>query len=206
MFTGIIENVGRVSGVSEVSDAAGARARVFSIDTGFKDLALGESVAVNGACLTVTECRGSEAKFFVSEETLELTNLARLESGVHVNLERALTLNTRLSGHIVQGHVDGLAKFVGAEKIAHPNPEQESFRVRFELPAGLERYCVHKGSISLNGTSLTLNRVDGRIVEIMLIPHTWQHTNLSRLQPGDPVNVEVDLMAKYAEKLLAGRS
>ena len=197
MFTGIVEKVGEVTELSRSGTAT-----VIVVATSFTDLALGESVAVNGACLTVTESREDRARFFVSDETLRLTNLSALQVGSKVNLERALTLSTRLSGHLVQGHVDGLARFEGAETLQ--SAEGLSYRVAFNLPHGLSRYCVHKGSIALNGTSLTLNRVDGDRVEILLIPHTWANTNLSALSQGDTVNVEVDLMAKYAEKLLAG--
>ena len=203
MFTGIVERVARVEGVQQ--DTLGS---VLTIETGFGDLQLGESVAVNGVCLTVIELatgRPSLARFFVSIATLGLTNLGRIRRDSEVNLERALTLSTRLSGHLVQGHVDGVGEFLGAREIV--SATGTSYEVRFSLPKSLDRYCVHKGSIAINGTSLTINRLDPEgsersVVTIMLIPHTWAHTNLSRLKPGELVNIEVDLMAKYAEKLL----
>jgi riboflavin synthase len=192
MFTGIVQKVGRVLEVEKSPD----QIRV-CIDSQFSDITLGESIAVNGVCLTVTEFTTEGRVFFyVSSETLDRSNLGSLEVSSQTNLERALLASDRLSGHIVQGHVDGQAQFSGAKQVG------ESYEVVFELPHDLSRYCVEKGSISLNGVSLTLNQVTGNEIRIMLIPHTWQNTNLSRLRPGDRVNVEVDILAKYAEKLL----
>ncbi|HLG88734.1 MAG TPA: riboflavin synthase [Alphaproteobacteria bacterium] len=202
MFSGIIERVGRVSGVASVESG-----RQLTIGTGYSDLSLGESVAVNGACLTVTRCEpAGEATFFVSAETLDRSNLGRLEPGGWVNLERSVTLATRLSGHLVQGHVDGKARLCAIER------DGEARRIALELPKGLRSFCVEKGSIAVNGVSLTLNVVgepdsSGRFtVGIMLIPHSWAHTNLSRCTPGDELNVEVDVIAKYVEQLCRGYS
>lgn len=201
MFTGIIEKIGRVRAVTP-----GDKSSRVVIATGYHDLDLGESVAVNGVCLTVVEStQDGEAAFFVSPETLDRTNLGRLAAGHGVNLERALLASTRLSGHIVQGHVDGIATFEGATPA-----DGGSFDVRFRIPRALARYCVEKGSISFNGVSLTINSLtdsaDASTVGIMLIPHTWSHTNLSELKAGDPVNVEVDVLAKHVERLLACRT
>ena len=198
MFSGIVEQVGQVAAVSPEGDAA----RRLTLDTGFIDLALGESVAVNGVCLTVVwRDDDGQADFFVSPETLARTNLATAAAGTRLNLARAVTLATRLSGHLVQGHVDGEAR------LAEVIDDGGSWRVRLTLPAALRGFCVEKGSIALNGVSLTLNSVDppdaqGRFaVGVTLIPHTWAHTNLQHAAIGDPINVEVDVLAKYVERL-----
>jgi riboflavin synthase len=197
MFSGIVEQVGRVDAL-----ATEGPARRFTLDTGFGDLTLGESVAVNGVCLTVVrhDAQGA-ADFFVSPETLERSNLAAVGVGDWVNLERSVTLATRLSGHLVQGHVDGKARLSSVVN------DGESWRVELTLPNALRAFCVEKGSIALNGVSLTLNAVgepgaDGRFtIAITLIPHTWTHTNLQRCALGDDLNVEVDVLAKYVERL-----
>ncbi len=196
MFSGIIENLGRV----RAADHADGNL-ILDLDTGFADLTQGESVAVNGTCLTVvTHDASGRATFYASPETLARTNLGALTAGTLVNLERAVALATRLSGHLVQGHVDGLARLdaVIAEAGAH--------RIELTLPPNLARYCVEKGSIALDGISLTLNAVsdlpagDCRI-HLTIIPHTWTHTNLQTRRPGDLLNVESDIIAKYVERL-----
>ncbi len=190
MFTGIIEAQVGITEVKKQPDSLEIR-----LPNPFADVILGESIAVNGACLTVAQIDSPDLLFFVSAETLEKTNLARLEVGSSVNLERAITLSTRLSGHLVQGHVDGKAQLVEISSVG------ESYRMKWQIPPSLARYCISKGSITLNGVSLTINSLDGSFCSIMVIPHTWTHTNLSRLQVGDEVNVEVDLLAKYVERL-----
>ncbi|HZC17916.1 MAG TPA: riboflavin synthase [Caulobacteraceae bacterium] len=197
MFSGIIEQVGHVEAL-----AVEGASRRLTLDTGFADLALGESVAVNGVCLTVTTFDAfGRADFFVSPETMERSNLAAAVVGASVNLERSVTLDTRLSGHLVQGHVDGKAR------LSAVNSDGQSWRIALTLPRALHPYCVEKGSIALNGVSLTLNAVgeidaEGRfVVAITLIPHTWTHTNLQHCAPGDEINVEVDVLAKYVERL-----
>ena len=197
MFSGIIAQVGRVEAV--VAEGA---ARRLTLDTGFTDLELGESVAVNGVCLTVVSYDAhGRTDVFVSPETLDRSNLAAAAVGSRINLERAVTLATRLSGHLVQGHVDGKARL---DEVAD---DAGSWRLRLSLPAALHLFCVEKGSITLNGVSLTLNAVDavdaqGRFaVGLTLIPHTWDHTNLQHCAPGDEINVEVDVLAKYVERL-----
>lgn len=199
MFTGIIQSLGKVSEIQSSPESL----RVW-VETGFEDLELGESVAVNGVCLTVAERqRKSEALFYVSPETLHLTNLKNIQISSSLNLERALLASTRLSGHLVQGHVDGQASVIEV------NPREESHVLGLRLGPDLARYCVHKGSITVNGVSLTLNEIvpdglngiGGADARIMLIPHTWRHTNLSLLRPGDEVNIETDVLAKYVEKL-----
>ncbi|MBY0470897.1 riboflavin synthase [bacterium] len=197
MFTGIIEKLARVSDVAHRSESTSLK-----VDTGYSDLSLGESIALNGVCLTVAEVEVPEmgrAIFYVSPETLAKTNLGEVQVGTILNVERALQFSARLSGHIVQGHVDGLAKLNSV------TPRQESYEMVFDLPRELGRYCINKGSITLNGTSLTINslRDEGSLtqIQVMIIPHTWIHTNLSNLRFGQAVNCEVDLIAKYIERL-----
>lgn len=195
MFSGIIEKLARVT----LAMQRGGSLEI-ELESGWPDLSLGESIAVNGVCLTVTQCDATgRARFFISPETLARTNLGGLAVGQHANLERAVTLDTRLSGHLVQGHVDGLARLV--ERV---EADGALWHV-FLLPRALGRYCVEKGSIALNGISLTVNgieEVDGAVaVHATIIPHTWQHTNLKALAIGDALNVEVDVMAKYVERL-----
>ena len=201
MFSGIIERLGHVAAVVPGQDPGQDNVRL-DLRTGFPDLQLGESVAVNGVCLTVTRDADGLASFFASNETLAVTALGRLQPGDRVNLERAVTPSTRLSGHIVQGHVDAVGTLLSVQ------PAGEAWDLRFALPARLRRYCVPKGSITLDGISLTLNRldeteagVDGFAIGVTIIPHTWDHTTLGGLQPDAPVNVEVDVIAKYVEQL-----
>ena len=196
MFSGIIERVAKVTKASHESGALKCE-----IATGMNDLSLGESIAVNGVCLTVAAfTTDGAANFFASAETLARTNLDQIISGIHVNLERAVSLNTRLSGHMVQGHVDG--KAILTSVIA----EDGAYRLSFDLPQSLSRYCVEKGSIAFNGISLTINGLtelkNGNTqVAVTIIPHTWEHTNLYAAKIGDAINVEVDVMAKYVERL-----
>jgi riboflavin synthase len=195
MFSGIIERPAPV----EAAERRG-HAVALILDTGWNDLELGESIAVNGVCLTVTEFGSTGlATFFVSSETLARSNLGRLTAGETVNLERSVRLDSRISGHLVQGHVDGRATLTSI------TPDGDAYRLELALPAELARYCVEKGSIALDGISLTINSViDGPGVAgigITIIPHTWEHTNLKTARPGDEINVEVDVMAKYVERL-----
>lgn len=196
MFSGIIERLGTIQDAA-LSDGS----ITLTIGTGFGDLTLGESVAVNGDCLTVVtyDLQGI-ATFYASPETLQRSNLGRLRAGDKANLERAVSLSTRLSGHIVQGHVDGLATLDAIRA------EAGAYLIELTLPKSIARYCVEKGSITLDGISLTLNRVqdlptgDCR-VGLTIIPHTWAHTNLQARALGDLVNVESDVLAKYVESL-----
>jgi riboflavin synthase len=195
MFSGIIDRLGVVKRAAHEGGALSCR-----IATGYDDLELGESVAVNGVCLTVASFgEPGEADFFASAETLARTNLSAIRDGVKVNLERAVSLNTRLSGHMVQGHVDGKAVLNFVESHAG------AWKLLVHVPKDVSRYCVEKGSITLNGISLTINTledvVDGCVIGLTIIPHTWVHTNLHATKPGDLINVEVDVMAKYVERL-----
>jgi riboflavin synthase len=197
MFTGIVEKSVKVVGVAQ-----GPKFVRLTLACDWDDVKLGESVAVNGVCLTVVshDPTGS-ADFFVSSETLDRSNLAALRAGAAVNLERAVSLSTRLSGHLVQGHVDGKARLAAVEA------DGEAWRVTLSLPRVLHPYCVEKGSIALNGVSLTLNGVSAPDAQgkfaasLVLIPHTWTHTNLQHCTIGDELNVEVDVLAKYVERL-----
>ncbi|MEM7053809.1 MAG: riboflavin synthase [Pseudomonadota bacterium] len=197
MFTGIIKALGTIAS-SEPRDG-GARMVIQSEQlTGF-NIRLGDSVAINGVCLTALEPTSNQFAADASAETLRLTSLGRLQPGDRVNLEPALKASDPLGGHLVSGHVDGQATLVMLEA------EGESWRMRFEVATKLARYIVHKGSVTLNGVSLTVNQVERNQFEVNLIPHTWQVTTLNQLQPGDCVNLEVDQIARYLERLLAAR-
>ena len=196
MFSGIVEHIGSVRrAFLEAGNLS------LDLDTGFVDLALGESVAINGVCLTVVTFNDSGlANFFASAETLARTNIGALRSGQIVNLERAVSLSTRLSGHMVQGHVDGFAQMAAIDADAG------AYKIKLSLPPTLARYCVEKGSIALDGISLTLNSVEDQpdgsaLIGLTIIPHTWAHTNLQSRKVGDVLNVEVDIIAKYVERL-----
>jgi len=197
MFTGIIKAQGRVAGIEP---AHGGKRLTVEADAlaGF-ELQLGDSVAVNGVCLTALALQPSSFAADASPETLDLTSLGRLEAGSKVNLEPALRAGDALGGHLVSGHVDGMATLNAVES------EGDNKRMRFEAPAGLARYIAHKGSVTLDGVSLTVNRVDGACFELNLIPHTLEVTTLGRLAPGDSVNLEVDQIARYLERLLEQR-
>ena len=197
MFTGIIETKGTVSSVSH---SGGAATLIIEADASFwDDVKIGESIAIDGVCLTVTEMSSKSGNFDVSKETLERAITGRYKSGSVVNLEKALRPTDRLGGHFVQGHVDGVGRFVEKKVIG------ENVELDFEIPSGLEKYVVDKGSISLNGVSLTAAKIIGNKVTIAVIPHTLLITSLGELQPGDPINIECDVIAKYTEKLLVSR-
>jgi len=197
MFTGLIAGVGRLAG----RETRGGDARL-RIDVGtlpFDGVQLGESIAVNGCCLTVVEFDASSFAIDASNETLALTTLGRLAIGAPVNLERAMLPTDRLGGHLVSGHVDGLA--IAARRWDDARAE----RWRFEAPMALLRYVAHKGSVCVDGVSLTVNEVDDTGFEVALIPHTVGHTAFHALREGDAVNIEVDLLARYVERLLDTR-
>lgn len=195
MFTGIIESVGRVAAV----DVVGGDRRL-AIDVGDLDIAdvkAGDSIAVNGVCLTAIALDAGRFSADVSVETLTCTTLAELAVGARVNLEKALRLADRLGGHLVAGHVDGIGEVIAV------TPDARSLRWTFAVPGPLARYIAAKGSIAVNGVSLTVNEVDGRRFGVNLIPHTMQRTTFGDLAVGSRVNIEVDLMARYAERLSA---
>ena len=195
MFTGLIEGVGAL----RAREPRGGDARLI-IEAGtlaFDDVRLGESIAVNGCCLTVVAFDARSFAVDASSETLALTTLGRLPLGAPLNLERALRPSDRLGGHLVSGHVDGLGEAAACWEDAR------AVRWRFSAPRGLLRYIAHKGSVCVDGVSLTVNAVDDAGFEVALIPHTVAHTAFHALQPGDAVNIEVDLLARYAERLQA---
>ena len=191
MFTGIVEEKGVVG-------SASAFRLEISCERVMADSDIDSSLAVNGVCLTVVERSGGTLGFDVTPETLSRTSLGRLKPGDPVNLERPLTLSTRLGGHLVQGHVDGLGAVVALE----PNEAGATLTIR--APRDLMRYVVEKGSISVDGISLTVAAVHGDDFSVALIPHTLEVTTLGVASPGDPVNLEVDVIAKYVEGFLAG--
>lgn len=198
MFTGIIAAIGRVAAV----EPSGGDLRL-TIDAGKLDLAdvkLGDSIAINGVCLTVVSIEQTVLGFDVSNETLERTSLGQATPGSCVNLEKAMAVGERLGGHIVSGHVDGLGK------VALMEPSARSVKFRFAVPTSLERYIAEKGSICIDGTSLTVNKVGPGWFEVNIIPHTMQETIISDYREDTVVNLEVDLIARYLERLLPGQS
>jgi riboflavin synthase len=195
MFTGIVESMGTITSVDE----SGAQARITISSPGFgDDLQHGESVAVSGVCLTVAEHAGGSWVADVMRVTCETTTLGEAVSGRRVNLERALRADGRMGGHIVQGHVDGVATLVRRDSAA------EWDDLTFSVPVDVARYVVTKGSICLDGVSLTVAALDGRDVTVSLIPTTLADTTLGALAVGDRVNVEVDVLAKYIERFVGG--
>jgi riboflavin synthase len=193
MFTGIIQAVGRVANLEPVG--GDLRITIATGELDLADVALGDSIAVNGVCLTAIALDAGCFSADVSVETLDCTTLGALAAGARVNLEKALRLADRLGGHLVSGHVDGVGEIVAIA------PDARSLRWQFAVPAPLARYIAAKGSIAVNGVSLTVNEVDGNRFGVNLIPHTMQHTTFGDLAPGSRVNIEVDLMARYAERL-----
>jgi riboflavin synthase len=196
MFTGIIQAIGHIEALTE----RGGDVRL-SVNSGYLDLAdvaLGDSIATNGVCLTAVELSSQGFAADVSRETLSLTSLHLLKPGSRVNLEKALTLNTRLGGHLVSGHVDGIGRVVERRSDAR------SIRFSIEAPAELAKYIAHKGSICVDGTSLTVNAVRGAVFELNIVPHTLQETIMEGYKVGSQVNLEVDLIARYLERLMLG--
>jgi riboflavin synthase len=192
MFTGIVRERGQV--VSAVRNGGSVHLRIEAADTA-AEAGPGDSVAVAGCCLTVTAVVDGALEFDAVPETIARTNLGRLEPGSDVNLEPALRAGDQLGGHFVQGHVDGLARVASLER------DTEGARLRLELAPELLRYCIEKGSLTVDGVALTVAGLREEGVEIALVPFTLEQTTLASLRPGDEVNVEVDLLAKYAERL-----
>lgn len=196
MFTGIIESIGTVK---QMQDKGGDMR--LELETGkldMKDVVLGDSIAVNGVCLTVIEMTGNSFSADVSRETLKHTSLGKLKPGSQVNLEKALTLQTRLGGHMVSGHVDALGT------VLERKDDARSIWFKVQAPANLAKYIVHKGSITVDGTSLTVNAVDGNEFELNIVPHTLQETIMNNYAAGTEVNLEVDIIGRYLERLLLG--
>lgn len=194
MFTGIIEELGRVRSI----ERRGQDARmVFEARTVTGDSHNGDSISVNGVCLTALDLKPDSFAADVSKETLFRSTLGRLKAGSPVNLERAVTPATRLGGHIVQGHVDARGKFLGSEN------HGDSWTFRFAYPREIAPYVVFKGSVAVEGISLTIANLTDDFFEIAIIPKTWEVTNFSQLKPGDEVNLEADVIAKYVERILS---
>ncbi len=194
MFTGLIREVGRVAAVDGGAD--GVRLTIDAPSTA-RDAQLGDSIALSGVCLTVVERAGDRLAFDAVPETLARSSLQTLEPGSRVNVEPALRAGEPLGGHYVQGHVDGVGEIRSVE------PEGDGRRIWIDAPPELMRYVVEKGSVAVEGTSLTVAELDDAGFAVALIPHTLEETTLGDLEPADPVNLEADVLAKYVEKLLA---
>ena len=192
MFTGLVEAIGTVQNL----EVKGAQAALVLELPFASELETGDSVAINGCCLTVTSHTSSTASFDLLTQTLEITSLASLTPGQPVNLERALTVGAHLGGHFMQGHVDAVGT------ITDLSPHGQDHRLEVELPASVERYCIAKGSLAVDGISLTIAELEESRATFWITPHTFRNTNLHGLSTGRPVNLEADLLAKYTEKLL----
>lgn len=195
MFTGIIEELGTVESLE--SRAAGARLRVRCASV-LADAAEGASIAVNGVCLTAMELRADAFSADLAPETLRRTNLGGLREGSRVNLERPLRAGGRLDGHMVQGHVDAAGTLLSLDPLGDGN-----WWLRLSVPPEAARYMVFKGSVAIDGISLTIAALNGAVLEATIIPHTYRHTTLGFAQPGSPLNIECDILAKYVEKLMS---
>ncbi len=189
MFTGIVEDVGTIA-------AAGHRMKVLC-RTALEDTRPGGSIAVNGVCLTAVQVEADAFWCDLSPETLARTNLGALREGSPVNLERPAAVGDRLSGHIVQGHIDGAAEFLGLHALLDGN-----WWLTAKIPTELDRYLIHKGSVTLDGVSLTIASLENHAVGVAIIPHTYEQTIIRTYQPGSKINVEVDLIGKYVEKFM----
>jgi riboflavin synthase len=199
MFTGIIEEVGRIARIAEKGEN---RRITISSKHAPKQLKTGDSVAVSGVCLTALAIRPGSFSADLAPETWCRTSFSRVQPGALVNLELPLRADGRLGGHIVQGHVDGVGKLVSFRRI----PDSENWWLEIEIPEELEKYVVYKGSIAIEGISLTVAKLQAARCTVAIIPHTVEMTNLKTLKPGDPVNLETDLIAKYVEKMMHGES
>ena len=197
MFTGIIEEVGKVTSIKQ--DGGTGRLTVAASEL-VKELTKGASIAVSGVCLTAVEFAPNYFCADLAEETWRRTSFSRIEAGARVNLELPMRADGRFGGHIVQGHVDGTGTFLALDKIKGA----DDYWLRIEIPRELSRYVIHKGSLSIEGISLTVAKIEGTEVTVAIIPHTVKMTNLGSLKKGDPVNLEVDMIAKYVEKMMRG--
>lgn len=198
MFTGIIEEVGHVAEIK----STGTQRRLTVECSGLaRELKQGDSIAVSGVCLTAVEITLNSFTADLAEETWKRTSFSRLKAGALVNLELPMRANGRFDGHIMQGHVDGTGALQALQPVAGGN----DYRLTIHVPSELTRYIVEKGSLAIEGISLTVVAIDGIEVQFAIIPHTAEVTNLKSLKPGDPVNLEVDVIGKYVEKMLAGR-
>ena len=197
MFTGIIQSLGQIVVIHEDQGD-----KHFAIQTNFNnmsDVAIGDSIACNGVCLTVTSIESDTISVDVSLETLAKTQVGQWQIGTSINLEKSLCLKDKLGGHLVSGHVDAVAQCLSIE------PSARSTVYHFKIPKELDKYVVKKGSIAVNGVSLTVNSIKDSVFSVNLIPHTLAHTNLGQLKIGDEVNIEIDTIARYVEKMLQTR-
>jgi riboflavin synthase len=199
MFTGIIEEVGRVIRIAQ--DKGNRRLTVSSTHL-VKELKKGDSIAISGVCLTAIDLKPGSISFDLAEETWNRTSFSRIKEGALVNLELPMRADGRFGGHIVQGHVDGTGTFLALD----PIPNADDYWLHIEIPQDLARYVIYKGSLSIEGISLTVAKIEGTAVTVAIIPHTIEMTNLKSLKAGDPVNLEVDMIAKYVEKMMQGES
>jgi riboflavin synthase len=196
MFTGIISAIGDIADLEQ--RGGDVRLTIRTGNLSLTDVQLGDSIACNGACLTAVELTGEGFIADVSVETLNLTTIGNWRTGSRINLEKAMQASDRFGGHIVSGHVDGIGEVVSLEEDAR------SWRFRIRAPKDLAKYIAHKGSITLDGTSLTINKVEGSEFELNIVPHTMTHTVMGDYAVGTKVNLEVDLVARYLERLLLG--
>jgi riboflavin synthase len=199
MFTGIVEEVGRITSIEQRGEN---RRITISAKNAPKELGTGHSVAVSGVCLTALDIKPGSFCADLAPETWVRTSFSRIHEGALVNLELPMKADGRFGGHIVQGHVDGVGKFIELERIA----DSENFWLHIDMPEEIEKYTVYKGSICIEGISLTVAKLGRNRCTIAIIPHTVEMTNLHSLKPGDPVNLEADLIAKYVEKMTRGGS
>jgi riboflavin synthase len=197
MFTGIVEEVGRITRIEQLGEN---RRITVSAEHAPKELKTGDSVSVSGVCLTALDIKPGSFCADLAPETWIRTSFSRVHEGTLVNLELPMKADGRFGGHIVQGHVDGVGKLTAFERIA----ESGNWWLHIELPHDVEKYTVYKGSISIEGISLTVAQLEKNRCTIAIIPHTVEMTNLHSLKPGDPVNLEADLIAKYVEKMMNG--
>jgi riboflavin synthase len=199
MFTGIIEEVGSVTGIAQKN--GNRRLSVAAARLNY-ELKQGDSIAVSGVCLTAVEITPASFAADLASETWKRTSFSRIKKGALVNLELPMRADGRFGGHIVQGHVDGTGKFLALDRVRGA----DDYWLRIEIPPDLARYVIFKGSLCIEGISLTVAKIEGTKVTAAIIPHTVKMTNLKSLRPGDPVNLEVDLVAKYVEKMIKGES
>lgn len=196
MFTGIIESIGKIARIEPKGNDARVTVETGKLDLG--DVQLGDSIAVNGVCLTAIELPGGAFVADVSGETLARTAFSTLKEGSEVNLEKALTPTTRLGGHLVSGHVDGVGEVI------HRSEDGRSVKFQIQAPNELARYIAEKGSITVNGISLTVNGVNGAVFDLNIVPHTLQETTMDGFRAGTKINLEVDLIARYLERMMLG--
>jgi riboflavin synthase len=199
MFTGIIEEVGQIE---SITNKKGSRRMTVSSRKLAKELSQGDSIAVSGVCLTAVNITAKSFAADLAEETWQRTAFSRIHQGALVNLELPMRADGRFGGHMVQGHVDATGQFLALDRL----PDAEDYWLRIEIPSELARYVVLKGSLSIEGISLTVAHLEGTRVSAAIIPHTAEMTNLRSLKPADPVNLEVDMIAKYVEKMMKGES